>query len=98
DREVRAGLVRNTAAPDRFPLIPLIAGGGSVNSLPTFLSQHQAVDVQTAQGIERLLEALQKQSAIAIDIRYWSEHSPFRGLQTFQPQDAWLFFGRDEET
>lgn len=28
---------------------------------------------------------------------YWSRHSPFRGLQMFQPEDAWLFFGRDSE-
>jgi hypothetical protein len=29
---------------------------------------------------------------------YWRRHSPFRGLQVFEAEDAWLFFGRDEET
>src|SRR5215472_3913515 len=29
---------------------------------------------------------------------YWSRHSPFRGLQVFEPDDAWLFFGRETET
>ena len=29
---------------------------------------------------------------------YWSQHSPFRGLQAFESEDAWLFFGRDSET
>ncbi|MGC2698044.1 MAG: winged helix-turn-helix domain-containing protein [Candidatus Angelobacter sp.] len=29
---------------------------------------------------------------------YWGRHSPFRSLQTFQPEDAWLFFGRETET
>jgi WD40 repeat protein/DNA-binding winged helix-turn-helix (wHTH) protein len=29
---------------------------------------------------------------------YWSQHSPFRGLQVFEPDDVWLFFGRDSET
>lgn len=29
---------------------------------------------------------------------YWSQHSPFRGLQVFEPDDAWLFFGRKAET
>lgn len=29
---------------------------------------------------------------------YWSRHSPFRSLQVFEPEDAWLFFGRDTET
>lgn len=28
---------------------------------------------------------------------YWSRHSPFRSLQVFEPEDAWLFFGRDAE-
>ncbi len=28
---------------------------------------------------------------------YWNCHSPFRSLQTFEPEDAWLFFGRDHE-
>ena len=29
---------------------------------------------------------------------YWNRHSPFRALQAFEPEDAWLFFGRDSET
>ena len=29
---------------------------------------------------------------------YWSQHSPFRGLQAFESEDAGLFFGRDSET
>jgi WD40 repeat protein/DNA-binding winged helix-turn-helix (wHTH) protein len=29
---------------------------------------------------------------------YWSRNSPFRGLQVFEPEDAWLFFGRDMNT
>lgn len=28
---------------------------------------------------------------------YWSQHTPFRSLQAFQPEDAWLFFGREAE-
>lgn len=28
---------------------------------------------------------------------YWTHHSPFRSLQVFEPEDAWLFFGRDSE-
>src|SRR5437660_3997345 len=28
---------------------------------------------------------------------YWNCHSPFRSLQAFEPEDAWLFFGRDSE-
>jgi WD40 repeat protein/DNA-binding winged helix-turn-helix (wHTH) protein/ABC-type dipeptide/oligopeptide/nickel transport system ATPase component len=29
---------------------------------------------------------------------YWNRHSPFRALQAFEPEDAWLFFGRGSET
>lgn len=28
---------------------------------------------------------------------YWSQHSPFRSLQVFEQEDAWLFFGRNAE-
>lgn len=28
---------------------------------------------------------------------YWTTNSPFRGLQVFEPEDSWLFFGRDRE-
>ncbi len=35
------------------------------------------------------------QSSLAAD--YWNCHSPFRSLQVFEPEDAWLFFGRDRE-
>ncbi len=36
------------------------------------------------------------QSSLSAD--YWRRHSPFRGLQVFEPDDAWLFFGREAET
>jgi DNA-binding winged helix-turn-helix (wHTH) protein len=29
---------------------------------------------------------------------YWSRHSPFRSLQVFEREDAWLFFARAAET
>ena len=29
---------------------------------------------------------------------YWGQHSPFRSLQVFEPEDSWLFFGRETET
>jgi WD40 repeat protein/DNA-binding winged helix-turn-helix (wHTH) protein len=35
------------------------------------------------------------QSSLIAD--YWNCHSPFRSLQVFEPEDAWLFFGRDSE-
>src|SRR5215469_13422025 len=34
----------------------------------------------------------------SLQAEYWSRHSPFRGLQTFEPEDAWLFIGRESET
>ncbi len=35
---------------------------------------------------------------VAVSADYWVGRSPFRGLRTFEPEDAWLFFGRDPET
>lgn len=35
------------------------------------------------------------QSSLVAD--YWNSHSPFRSLQSFESEDAWLFFGRDAE-
>ncbi|HEY6270574.1 MAG TPA: winged helix-turn-helix domain-containing protein [Terriglobales bacterium] len=29
---------------------------------------------------------------------FWTKNSPFRSLTVFEPEDAWLFFGRDAET
>ena len=34
----------------------------------------------------------------AVPSEYWATHSPFRSLQSFDPDDAWLFFGRDRDT
>jgi WD40 repeat protein/DNA-binding winged helix-turn-helix (wHTH) protein len=31
-------------------------------------------------------------------MEYWGQHSPFRSLQAFEPEDNWLFFGRETET
>ena len=29
---------------------------------------------------------------------YWASNSPFRSLRAFDPEDSWLFFGRERET
>src|SRR5215813_4329951 len=34
----------------------------------------------------------------APNAEYWQRHSPFRSLQVFESEDAWLFFGRETET
>jgi DNA-binding winged helix-turn-helix (wHTH) protein/KaiC/GvpD/RAD55 family RecA-like ATPase len=51
---------------------------------------------------ERSLETeapalIEKQPAETAAQEYWSRHSPFRGLQAFEPEDSELFFGRDPE-
>jgi hypothetical protein len=103
DREVRSGLIRNTQTPKEFPLIPVLGDGAIPTSLPFFLQQHQFIDLRNRQRapdeLRKLIEIL-KDSAPdrAIPTDYWTMHSPFRGLQVFQPEDSWLFFGRDMET
>jgi DNA-binding winged helix-turn-helix (wHTH) protein len=50
-------------------------------------------------AVENRAEFSQEESAeISEQAKYWSRHSPFRSLQAFEPEDAWLFFGRDSET
>jgi WD40 repeat protein len=103
DRELRLGLVRNTQDPNAFRLIPVLGEGAEPSSLPPFLAQHQWADLRNPQNapqqIERLLQVLATSSEQrAISSQYWTTHSPFRGLQEFKPEDAWLFFGRDGDT
>lgn len=103
DREVRLGLVRNTQDPGAFRLIPVLGEGAEPSSLPPFLAQHQWADLRNpqdkAQQIQRLQQILASSSEErAIAAQYWTTHSPFRGLQVFKPEDAWLFFGRDADT
>jgi WD40 repeat protein/DNA-binding winged helix-turn-helix (wHTH) protein len=46
----------------------------------------------------KLLEIPAHSAQSSLPAKYWSRQSPFRGLQVFEPDDAWLFFGRDAET
>src|SRR5262249_40525979 len=43
----------------------------------------------------RQIDSASAESSLAAD--YWNCHSPFRSLQVFEPEDAWLFFGRERE-
>jgi serine phosphatase RsbU (regulator of sigma subunit) len=104
DREVRFGLVRNTHDRDSFRFIPVLGEGAELTKLPPFVQQHQCVDLRDRQGaaeqIRHLVEGLRNSSCsqAVIPAEYWNTHSPFRSLQTFSPEDSWLFFGRDQDT
>ena len=103
DREVRFGLVRNTHNRDAFRFIPVLGEGSDPAKLPPFVQQHQYVDLRNShrdpEQIRRLIEVLRNASPEpAIPSEYWNTHSPFRSLQTFGPEDSWLFFGRDQDT
>ena len=99
DREVRLGLELNTRDPKAFKLIPVFGEGADVSNLPPFLSQQQGITARDPEAIHRLLTALRGgDSTLAVPSTYWATHSPFRSLQSFDPEDAWLFFGRDHDT
>jgi hypothetical protein len=103
DREVRFGLVRNTHNREAFRFIPVLGEGADLAKLPPFVQQQQCVDLRDRQRapeqIRRLIEVLRHAPPqAAIPAEYWTTHSPFRSLQTFGPEDSWLFFGRDIET
>jgi hypothetical protein len=97
DREVRVGLELNTRDPYRFKLIPVLGDGADVTRLPPFLRQHQGIRADDPHAIRRLVETLHGQGGPAVPATYWATHSPFRSLHAFEPEDAWLFFGRDHE-
>ena len=102
DREVRFGLERNTQDPQGFHLIPVLGEGSDPGRLPPFLGQQQCADLRdpnrAPEEIRRILDVLKQASRAAISTDYWKDHSPFRSLRTFEPEDSWLFFGRDSDT
>jgi hypothetical protein len=104
DREVRFGLVRNTGNREAFRFIPVLGEGADPARLPPFVQQQQYVDLRDSERapeqIRRLIDLLRNRAPAqtAIPPEYWTTHSPFRSLQTFGPEDAWLFFGRDRDT
>ena len=103
DREVRFGLVRNTDNSRDFRLVPVLGPEADPAALPPFLMQQQWVDLRDSQRapeqIRRLIEILKSPSKQrAIPENYWTAHSPFRSLQVFEPEDSWLFFGRDSDS
>ena len=100
DREVRFGLVRNTANREAFRLIPVLGEGADVAKLPPFVQQQQCFDQRDPEQIRQLVETLRNATSAqtAIPAEYWTTHSPFRSLQIFGPEDSWLFFGRDRDT
>lgn len=99
DREVRAAIVRNTKDPS-FRLIPILGPGADRESLPSFLSQHQWVDLREgltdAEALKALVDAILTGPAERVSILPPGE-PPFRGLRAFDREHAELFFGRDAE-
>ena len=97
DREVRVGLELNTRNPYAFKVIPVFGDGANVTALPPFLSQHQGIPANDPQAVRKLVDVLRGTGTRAVPTEYWATHSPFRSLRSFEPDDAWLFFGRDAE-
>jgi WD40 repeat protein/serine/threonine protein kinase len=58
-----------------------------------FASTQEVIDF--LRGFESATAKEIQLSGIPTD--YWSKHSPFRSLRVFEPEDSWLFFGRDAE-
>ena len=98
-REVRVALDRNTLDPS-FHVFPILGPGADVDSLPTFLTQHQWVDLragnQSIQDIQRLLHALVDKPVKTVSLLD-DTRPPFCGLRPFDIEDALLFYGRDQE-
>ena len=98
DREVRYGLMRNVETRGAFRLIPVLTAEAEGEKLPPFVQQHHWIS-SDADGIGRLVETLRSDRVgMADTLAYWATASPFRGLTEFGAEDAWLFFGRDQQT
>jgi hypothetical protein len=100
DREVRVALERSTADPS-FRIIPILgAGAAGPEALPSFLAQHQVVDLRreiSPAELKRLVAAILARPPEVVSLLPPGT-APFRGLEYFDVEHAHLFFGRDEET
>jgi WD40 repeat protein len=100
DREVKAALIRSVDDP-QFRIVPILGAGARPADLSLILRQYQWLDLrQAALGPAELRTSLQ--SLLGTPARPSSvlppDQPPFKGLETFQPEDSLLFFGRDRET
>jgi formylglycine-generating enzyme required for sulfatase activity len=101
EREVRYALVRNTEHPE-YAILPLLLGPGtSEKALPLFLRQHQALRLADWRQpspaiIQQVAAAILATPPQRVNVLAPGE-SPFRGLLTFETQQAHLFFGRDPD-
>jgi len=100
NREVRVALDRNAKDPE-FRVIPILGPGADPEALPTFLIQHQWLDLRDgkteAADIKKLVGAILSRPAEAVSLLAPGE-APFIGLAAFDVDQAHLFFGRDRET
>lgn len=99
DREVRYAVDRNTKDPS-YRVIPLLGPGAREGALPPFLQQHQYLRLDwrepDAAAIQKVAATILQAPAERIGVLP-PDTSPFRGLLTFEAEDALLFFGRDRE-
>jgi WD40 repeat protein len=99
DNEVRVALTRNAKDPD-FRIIPVLGPGAEGDSLPLFLSVHQALHadqgVPSFEDLKTLVSMVSGGAAGAVSLLSPGK-APFRGLLAFDVDDAPFFFGRDRE-
>ena len=74
--------------------IPSLSGSWE-SALMRCLERETANRFATAREVISTLEHASVEPVLTSG--YWTTHSPFRSLQTFEPSDSWLFFGRDNE-
>ncbi|MET0400061.1 MAG: TIR domain-containing protein [Longimicrobiaceae bacterium] len=99
DREVRVALERSVDDP-AFRIIPILAPGSDPEALPSFLAQHQRVDLRrdtSPDELKRLVGALLALPPETVSLLPPGT-APFRGLEYFDVEHAHLYFGRDRET
>jgi Novel STAND NTPase 1/TIR domain/Protein of unknown function (DUF1566) len=100
DAEVRVALDRSTKDLN-FRLIPVLGPGSNPETLPLFLRQYQWLDLREgftrAGQLKDLLGVLSGKPSAQVSLLP-PGGAPFRGLSSFDVDDALLFYGRDRET
>jgi hypothetical protein len=101
-REIQAALQRQAQEEQRgvrFRVVPVLLDGVDPESISGFLALNTWVDLRgrthDPDAVGALLRAITRESESDGHVEA-STVCPYRGLNSFQEQDAGLFFGRDQ--
>lgn len=99
--ELQVALSRHFSPHDdeaRLPIFPILLGGVTTESLPAFVRLFQATEWDGMSALSDRFLGQIREWAIVPNSELVIKGSPFVGLDSYQPKQADLFFGRQNET